>query len=363
MDELLADILNTCLLQLDTGASVDECLAAYPQQRAILEAPLRAAARVRALPHAAMPAATRSTLEARMLTLAAQRRTAQAMPSAPPPGAMLGPAALLAGILRVLGYRGPLSQPWLRVAVAALGLLLALTLGAGTLAAARALIRVVQGPTILPTSTPLGTRSFTFEGPIEQISPESWVVNGIPIGIGAQTRITGTPAVGSVAQISGAMQPDGTMLAQTVTIAGVLPTSSTPPLSTVLPAPTSTPTPILTATPAPSSTPTPIPTATPPPPAGTNIDVTGVIQQITIINNITIIVVNDISYVLPPNLVIIVGERLRIGAPIVFVGEWNAVGKIIIINIVEIDGQPIVITPPKPSDDDDDGDDDDDDDD
>jgi hypothetical protein len=355
MDEILADILNTCLLRLDSGASVDECLAAFPQQRALLEAPLRAAARMRALTRPPLPAATRSTLEARMLALANQRRAAQAMPASPSPSPMLGPTALLAGLLRALGYRGPISQPWLRLGAVALALLLALILGVGTLAAARAIIRTIQGPTAAPTSTSLTTMPFTLNGPIEQITSERWVINGVSIAIGAQTTITGTPAVGTVAQIRGIIQADGSLLAQTIMIAGALPTSTLP-IATTPTTPTSTP----TITPAPTSTPAPIPTATPPP-AGTIVNITGVIQQITIINNISTIVVNDITYVLPPNLVLILGERLRIGAPIVFVGEWNSIGQIIIINVVEIDHQPIVINPPRSNDDNDDDDDDDDD--
>jgi hypothetical protein len=36
MDEMLADILQTCLIQIDAGISVDECLVAYPEQRSAL---------------------------------------------------------------------------------------------------------------------------------------------------------------------------------------------------------------------------------------------------------------------------------------------------------------------------------------
>src|SRR6478672_2959178 len=81
MDEMLADILQTCLVRIDAGASIDECLAAYPQQRQELEVPLTAAMQLRTLPRPALPAATQAALETRMLALAAQRR------AAPPPAA------------------------------------------------------------------------------------------------------------------------------------------------------------------------------------------------------------------------------------------------------------------------------------
>src|SRR5580765_3842726 len=148
MDEMLADILQTCLMRIDAGASVDECLAAYPQQRAALEAPLNAAAQIRVLPRPVLPVAARAALETRMLALAADRRATASLASAsnghppqPAPRSALEPAALVAGLLRALGYRGPLALPWLRLASVAIALLLALVLGTGALAAARAIVR------------------------------------------------------------------------------------------------------------------------------------------------------------------------------------------------------------------------------
>ncbi|HEX9441218.1 MAG TPA: hypothetical protein VF909_16150, partial [Roseiflexaceae bacterium] len=141
MDEMLADILQTCLVRIDAGASVDACLAAYPQQRHALEAPLTAAVQLRTLPRPALPVAARAALETRMLALAAQRRTALPPSAAtngrthlPPRTGTLEPAALLAGLLRTLGYGGPLARPWLRLASAAIAIVLALALGAGALA-------------------------------------------------------------------------------------------------------------------------------------------------------------------------------------------------------------------------------------
>src|SRR5690349_445137 len=143
MDEMLADILQTSLVRLDAGASVDECLAAYPQQRNALEAPLNAAVQLRALPRPVLPAASRAALETRVLALAAERRAAPAVSSngharLPLSGGRVGPAALLAGLLRALGYRGPLARSWLRLGSVAIGLVLALVIGSGALAAARA---------------------------------------------------------------------------------------------------------------------------------------------------------------------------------------------------------------------------------
>jgi hypothetical protein len=260
VDETLADILHTCFVRIDAGASIEDCLAAYPQQRAELEGPLRMATQLRTLPRPALPPATRATLETQLLALADQRRTGQmiaASPngSAPPkaPSRGLEPSALLAGLVRALGYRGPLGQPWLRLASAAIAVLLALALGTGALAAARAIVRAIQGPASAPTATLPASTPFTLDGPIEQIAPERWVVSGMAIAIDSQTVVSGAPAAGATAHIRGALHADGTLLAQTIEIAPGQPAAVPP--AQVAP----------TAPPAPQ--PTPAPEAEPPPAA------------------------------------------------------------------------------------------------
>jgi hypothetical protein len=244
MDEMLADILETCLIRIDAGASIDECLAAYPQQRDALEAPLRAATQIRALPQPALPAAARATLETKMLALAGQRRMSL-LPSASSnghrphavPGSGIRPAALLAGLLRALGYRGPLALPWLRLAAAAIALILALALGTGALAAARAIIRAVQGSPSTPTTTLPAAMPFVLDGPIEQIGSERWVVNGMAINLDAQTTITGTPELGVIAHVRGNVQADATLIAHSIIVDAPQPSSTSAPIAPTSPAP------------------------------------------------------------------------------------------------------------------------------
>jgi hypothetical protein len=236
MDEVFADILETCLARMDADASIDDCLAAYPQQRGELEAPLRAAAQLRALPRPALPSATRAALETRMLALAAQRRAAPAPSSnghrtQPVPRRLPDPAALLAGLLRALGYQGPLVRPWLRLAAVAIAVVLVLALGTGAYAAARAIVRAIQAPPVAPTPTLPVATPFTLDGPIAQIAPGHWTVNGMVVVLDRQTTVTGTPQVGAVAHVRGIVQADATLLARTIT------------LDTPTPAPTSVPAP------------------------------------------------------------------------------------------------------------------------
>jgi hypothetical protein len=247
MDETLADILETCLVRIDAGDSLEACLAAYPQQRSALEAPLRVAALLRMLPRPALPAAIRAALITSILALAARRRAAHPTPSsawarvAPSRWRGIEPGAILAGLLRALGYRGPLSLRWLRLASIAIALVLALVLGAGALAAVRAIVRIAQSPAPTPTLA-LPATPFTLDGPVEQLAPSSWVVNGISVAISAQTTVNGTPAPGSLAHVRGAMQGDGTLLAQVIIIDVPQPAPANQPVPTLPPSPVAAPT-------------------------------------------------------------------------------------------------------------------------
>jgi hypothetical protein len=261
MDDGVADILEICLDQLAAGGSVDECLAAYPAQRSALEAPLRAAAGLMELPRPAMPTHTRATLETQMLARAAARRAA---PPASQPWWRLGPSAILAGALRALGYGGPLSTPWLRIAATAVALVLALLLGVGAYAAARTIISVfvpAPTPTALPTATP-AVQTFTVEGIIGRIDTEGWSVDGATFAVDAQTAIEGQPAVGTFARVSGVVRADGSRLARNVHVE-LIPTPiltqptapTTPPVPTVVPTPIAFPTIIPAPAPAPVAVP------------------------------------------------------------------------------------------------------------
>ena len=59
-----------------------------------------------------------------------------------------------------------------------------------------------------------------FEGPIESVGDDVWTVNGITVGISPVTVIRGAPAPGLGAEVKGALQPDGSVLAQLVTVKG-----------------------------------------------------------------------------------------------------------------------------------------------
>lgn len=250
MDEAVADIFETCLERLAAGATVEDCLVAYPAERATLEPLLRAATRLQALPRPApLPAAAQAALATRVLNQVTNARSAttsvprlaQTPASAPRPG----PSALLAGVLRMLGYRGPLAQPWLRLGATALALVLAFALVATAYAAVRAIFSPSpDAPAALAPAT-----SFALEGFIEAVSEAGLVVAGIAVDLGPQTVITGTPEVGAHAEVRGQIREDGTLLAEAVVVDTGVATGGSPTVSAIaLPAASATGAPVAVAT-------------------------------------------------------------------------------------------------------------------
>jgi outer membrane biosynthesis protein TonB len=98
-----------------------------------------------------------------------------------------------------------------------------------------------------------------FEGPIEEMAGDHWVVGGVYVLIDGSTEITGDPAIGRTAQVSALVQDNGSLLARRIHVETEEPEEPTPTVE-----------PTLTATPVePTSTPEPAPTETPEPPTPT----------------------------------------------------------------------------------------------
>jgi hypothetical protein len=278
MDDRLADILEQCLERIERGATVDECLVGYAAMQADLELPLRIAAQLRALPRPTLPVVARAALERKILQLVAERRAAHAPNPAPANGAVphaspttprwhsIHPTAL-AGLLRMLGYHSPTTPIWLRLTVVAVTVMLVLVLSAGALAAASAVIGIVRpqptsAPSVIPTAAALA-----FEGLIEQVSQERWVVSGRVILLDSQTIIRGNPIPGMTVHVQGTLIAEDLLLANNIVVEAA-PATLTPsvvPTARLQPdaIPTATPTTIIspTITLVPSAVPTATPTA------------------------------------------------------------------------------------------------------
>jgi hypothetical protein len=59
-----------------------------------------------------------------------------------------------------------------------------------------------------------------FEGPIQSCGAQAWLVNDITVLISPVTEVHGVPQVGSTAEVKGVLQPDGSVLAQTIVVKG-----------------------------------------------------------------------------------------------------------------------------------------------
>jgi hypothetical protein len=66
--------------------------------------------------------------------------------------------------------------------------------------------------------TPGAHAEVEFEGIIQSISEDMWVVNGATVRISPVTVIQGTPAVGAIAEVLGVLQPDDSVLAQQIVV-------------------------------------------------------------------------------------------------------------------------------------------------
>lgn len=247
MDEQYADILHSCLARLEAGATVEECLAAFPTDRTAIEGPLRTAVRLQQQAGPAMPAPSRAAIQSRLRSQVAISRTGSAPAAASSPVRTAPPRA---------GFRSPLRPPARRLAAIGLAVVLALVLGAGALAAVRAVIQAIAPvTTAIPTAPPV--ESFTLSGPIQQIAPDGWVVADLLVVIDAATVISGTPVVGADATVRAVLRDDGSLLARAITVTTPAPTTEPPLVPTAAPPPTA----------ASTSAPPTAPTVPPVPPA------------------------------------------------------------------------------------------------
>lgn len=118
--------------------------------------------------------------------------------------------------------------------------------------------------TLLATRIVIEERVVEFEGPIQEIGSDAWVIAGRRVEVDANTVVVGEPRVGALAEVRAIEQADGTLLATRIEIKEPEPTATPTPSPTEISELTSTPqaTRTLEPTPTPQATQTPEPTAT-----------------------------------------------------------------------------------------------------
>jgi hypothetical protein len=276
--------LDRCLALLRDGESIEGCLGRYPEYADELRPLLELVIQVGQVITPAPSPTARAAGERRMLDALAQRGERQAQ--AHPAGLCLRRwLRSLAG----MGRRGR-KPAW---AVAAVVLALVLVVGGGRAIAGTAnslpgdalypLKQFSQKVQVTLTFDPAererlqvrfreqarrdvqrvlrGGRqvSVEFEGVLEQMEGDLWVVGGVPVTLQPTTIVTGQPYVGDLVTVRGDLPGDGSVLVTALSVGPEL-----TPRPTETPEPTHTPTPSPTAEPTSTPTPTrtPSPTAT-----------------------------------------------------------------------------------------------------
>jgi hypothetical protein len=290
MNRTFENVLDDCLSQLRAGASVEDCLAQYPEHAADLHPLLAMTAAVLSVPVPRPEPAAFYANRQRMLD-AVQIKTARSQS----PRFFLFPWTLRGRF----SFGGLLNRPLLRAALAMAVLILALSLGTDRLITAAAdslpgdtlysVKRIAENVqyaltfdsadrhrlqaefakerqrevwAILDARRPI---TVEFQGLLEQMNGSYWVIGGLKVELSDETVIDGQPVTGAVVVVQALSPGDGSLRALRLQVVEAdlgppAPTSS----GTVSPTATSTPlapTATETATLQPSNTPWPSPTA------------------------------------------------------------------------------------------------------
>jgi hypothetical protein len=272
MNRKFEPVLDECLDSIQSGASVQACLARYPEHAEDLRPLLSLATAVRAVAHPRPnPSAVHANRQ-RMLLAVAERDARQ---------------PLLAGLF---------AWPWLRATLVLAVLILVVGFGARGLVAVSAgslpgdnlysVKRFAENVRYALTLDPVARQqleaefaverekeiravldsgrlaTLEFRGNLEAIGDGFWGVGRLEVLLTDQTVIVGEPTVGAMVLVQARSTSDGTLLALRLEV-------QSSPLPATL---TATPTPRLSLTPTPtrptaSSTPTQPPTSTPEPTA------------------------------------------------------------------------------------------------
>jgi hypothetical protein len=294
------DILQECISRLENGATVQECLALYPEHAAELTPLLRTAVALRSV---VAPVPSRSEAPraaARVAFLAAVERQ-QRQVAAPSPDRGAGWA------FRLGRYLQP--QRWASVLGA---LLLVVLLISSTMVAsasslpgdplyplklAREQLRLMfardeaeraslethfgelrrwETRAVMGNRNPVEVR---FPGIIEEVTSGVFRISGLTVRLGEGSQVQGTPMVGAIAEVFALYPGTGDLIALEVRVLGMptpTPQPTSAPTDTPTTAPTSSPTPTRTIKPrlqepqrrtniVPPATATPLPTSTLPP--------------------------------------------------------------------------------------------------
>lgn len=260
-------ILDDCLAWLAAGATIESCLARYPDRVEELRPLLEMTLAVRATPTPqARPTAVQAGRQRMLMTAAAKQR-----PQAVSKSFFSRYAERI--IIRITGKENPDMKLIARLALATFVVAVLIVGGGVTAASAQAL----PGDALYPVKVTIDdlrlsltgdpaaraqleqqvqaarqqevqaviqqrrTTDVHFAGQLVALEPGSWLVGGLRVNLDAGTHVSGQPTLGMIVEVWASTQPDGTIRAQRLTVHGATPGVTPAPNLSPLPAPTMMP--------------------------------------------------------------------------------------------------------------------------
>ena len=273
-------VLDDCMDLLRAGASVEDCLARYPEHAEELRPLLSLASAVKGIPtprpdFASVDANRLRMLDAVQNTAALNRQRSPAMSgwlgrlvSGPQNRPLLRTALALAAVLILVSLStavlfasashslpGQTLYPMKRFGE---NIRLSLTLDAAARQDLRTKFRLERQREVMQVLESRQQATLEFRSTLDEIGDGYWIVGGLRVIVGDDTVVEGQVVVGATVIVHASSPGDGTLRAIKLQVLAH-PTLLTP-LATVTPTPTPSATP--TETPTPSQTPTATPTAT-----------------------------------------------------------------------------------------------------
>jgi hypothetical protein len=291
MTQKIDSILDNCLAQLRTGATVQDCLARYPEHADALRPLLALAQQVQSLPTPSPERAAMNAGRQRMIEAVRTKAARQEQASLLGLGWLRWPRPFAGSVF---------GRPLVRITVSVALVLLVISLSAGGLVAAAQsslpgdllypLKRTAENVRMSFTFDPIEQQelqnqldqerqaevravltagqaaSLEFKGILEHLDATYWIVAGLKVQLDDQSIIEGQPVPGAIVVVHAQSVGDGTLSGTRLQVQpSLLPPSPTPTLTpspTLLP-PTSSTTVTAAPTDTPEPTESPTPTQTP----------------------------------------------------------------------------------------------------
>jgi hypothetical protein len=227
MEERLVALLEDCLVDLEAGTTLDECLKRHPAEAEELRPLLQTALALRSLRPADPPVVVRAASRAGLLAEAGRRRRRTTDDRRPtiirrPPSAVrrlssmtafaLAVLMLVAGVLAAGAARSLPGDPLYAFKRSVEDMQLTLARSPEAEAAYNA--RRIEEIQALVAARRVA--EVEFWGEVALVRPSGWTVGPIYVYGDGNTQVFGSPELGDTVSVRAVIRPDGTLLAQQI---------------------------------------------------------------------------------------------------------------------------------------------------